>query len=315
MHIEIRKLGKKRVFYLAHSYRKDGKVKKIRIYLGLNLSKEELAERRREAELEIRGRIRIIAFIHDPLRTVLSPSEAAELRTLEAKGDIKIHHLSEEEWTRFSEAFTYNTNAIEGSMITAKEVKSILEQDKWPAGKTREDISETYGVAEAVKHIRKTKVHLSLELMKELHGIIFRNSKPFAGKFREKGEEVVVADAARNIVHRGAPSTQVLNLLKELIIWYESNRKRYSPLVLAAVVHNQFENIHPFRDGNGRIGRLLMINILLKYGKPPLNIEMRNRQEYYASLQAYQREGNLRPTIELMLKEYRALKRMLKRRK
>ena len=91
------------------------------------------------------------------------------------------------------------------------------------------------------------------------------------------------------------------------------NRKKYPALVLSAVVHNQFENIHPFRDGNGRVGRLLMVNILLKHGKPPIDIELRNRQEYYKALQAYETQGNLRPTIELMLKEYKSLKLMLKK--
>ena len=85
-------------------------------------------------------------------------------------------------------------------------------------------------------------------------------------------------------------------------------------MVLAAVVHNQFENIHPFQDGNGRVGRLLLNNILLKHDLPPLNIELRNRSQYYAALQVYVKDHNIRPTLELMLKEYRALKKMLRRR-
>ena len=79
---------------------------------------------------------------------------------------------------------------------------------------------------------------------------------------------------------------------------------------MAAVVHNQFENVHPFQDGNGRVGRLILNNILLKHGMPPVNIELKNRQEYYSALQAYEKEGNLRPTIELILKEYKKLKFM-----
>ena len=121
---------------------------------------------------------------------------------------------------------------------------------------------------------------------------------------------MVITDAMGNIVHRGAPSGHVVSLLKELVSWYNKNRKKYPPIVLAAVVHNQFENIHPFRDGNGRVGRLLLINILLKHRMPPLNIELKNRRKYYAALQEYQNNHNIRPMIELMLKEYKRIKTM-----
>jgi len=313
MYIEIRKRGKDRKYYLAHSYRAGKKVKKTKVYLGANLSREELEVKRKEAEKKLRDKLSATELIHDPLQTVLSPSELQELDTLEAKGKIEIKHLEAEDWQSFVESFTYDTNAIEGSRITAKEVKSILEDDKWPKDKTREDISETYGVAEAIKYIRKSKEHISLEFIKKIHWIIFKNSKPFAGKLREIGKEVVVATPYGEVVHRGAPSSKVLSMLRALIRWYNQNKKRYSPLVLAAVIHNQFENIHPFEDGNGRVGRILMVNILLKQGKPPVNIELRNRSGYYAALQAYEKQGNLRPTIELMLKEYKELKKMLKK--
>ena len=213
----------------------------------------------------------------------------------------------------FTEAFTYDTNAIEGSILDSKEVDEILEKDRWP-DKPKADISETYGVAKAIEFIRKTKEHLSVQLILELHRIVFENSKPFAGKLRAAGVEVVVMDQSGIVVHRGAPSSEVRSLLFGLARWYAKNQKKYPPIVLAAVVHNQFENIHPFQDGNGRVGRLLLNNILLKHNMPPLNIELRNRREYYAALQAYEKEHNLRPTIELMLKEYRSLKRLLKKR-
>ena len=80
---------------------------------------------------------------------------------------------------------------------------------------------------------------------------------------------------------------------------------------MAAVVHNQFENIHPFADGNGRVGRILLNNILLKKGLPPISIDLKNRAEYYTSLQAYQKKHDLRPTIDLFVKEYKALKKII----
>ncbi len=312
MHIETRRQQKRKKYYLAHSYRENGKAKKIRVYLGADLSKRQLDAAMENGKRELERRILTSKTTRDPYETVLSEAEVKELETLQPTGEIKLLHLSEAEWIKFTGAFTYNTNAIEGSAVTEEEVIDILEKNKWPQ-RTKEEISETYGLAEAVKYVRKTKEHASLELIKKLHEIVFKNSKSFAGKFRQNGEEVVVGDRFGNIVHRGAPSTQVPYLLKKLVKWYSKNKKLYAPLVLAAVVHNQFENIHPFRDGNGRVGRLLLINVLLRHGLPPLNIELENRFEYYASLQEYERNNNLRPTLELMLKEYKKLKKMLKK--
>jgi len=119
--------------------------------------------------------------------------------------------------------------------------------------------------------------------------------------------------AKGKVVRQGAPAKQVDASLRRLARWYSDNGKRYPPFVLAAVVHNQFETIHPFQDGNGRVGRLLLINILIKHGLPPLNIELENRKEYYEALRKYQTNGNLRPTLDLMLKEYRRLKAALRR--
>ena len=80
---------------------------------------------------------------------------------------------------------------------------------------------------------------------------------------------------------------------------------------MAAVVHDQFENIHPFADGNGRVGRLLLNNILIKHNLPPVNISLRNRREYYEALQEYQKKGNIRQTLNLIIKECKMLKKEL----
>ena len=311
MHLEIREKNGSRKYYLAHSLRDGGAVRKVRVYLGVNLSPEELKLKMNQAEAELKKRIAEAKAIQDPFITALSPSDMKELETLEARGELRVLHLSELDWDKFKEAFTYDTNAIEGSLLEAKEVEEILRKRRWPEDTSKEEISETYGVAESVDHIRKTSEHVSLKLIQELHRIVFKNSKHFAGKFREKGVEVVVADAYGNVLHKGAPSQQIEVLLKEMIRWYNRNKAKCPPLVLAAVVHNQFEKIHPFQDGNGRVGRLLLNNILLKHYLPPLNIELKNRPQYYAALQAYEKDHNIRPTIELMLKEYKALKRLL----
>ncbi|MFH1682756.1 MAG: Fic family protein [Candidatus Woesearchaeota archaeon] len=306
MHLEKRAADGKIKYYLTHSYREGSKVHKFRKYLGQDLSKEKLKERMQIAEKLILEEIHRYDLIKDPLYFELSLEEIKEIRALEQEIPFKVAHLSEQDWKMFSEIFTYNTNAIEGSRLDQKEVNDILEKDKWP-DKSKEDIAEAYGVDEAIRFIRGTKEHLSVELIKKIHQIVFRNSKHFAGKLRKKGEEVVVVDNQGNVVHQGAPQARIIPLLKELQKWYEQNQKKYPGLVLGAVVHNQFENIHPFADGNGRVGRILLNNILIKHGLPPLNIDFQNRMEYYASLRAYELEKDLKPTLKLYVKEYKSL--------
>ncbi len=304
MHLEKRKVGDTIKYFLAHSYREGSKVHKFRKYLGQDLKAQLLGERRKIAEKLILEEIHRYNIIRDPLQVRLSGEEIAEIRKLESKIPLKISHLSEANWKKFSKLFTYHTNAIEGSQLTQEEVKNLLDNDKWP-NKSKEDIAEAFGVDEAIAYIRTTKEHLSVEFIKKMHKIVFKNSKPFAGKLRKKGEEVVVMDSKRNIVHEGAPQARISHLLRELIEWYETNKTKYPGLILGVVVHNQFENIHPFRDGNGRVGRLLLNNILLKHNLPPININLKNRLAYYVSLQAYERNHDVKPTINLFLKEYR----------
>lgn len=76
-------------------------------------------------------------------------------------------------------------------------------------------------------------------------------------------------------------------------------------MVLAAILHNQFERIHPFKDGNGRVGRLLLNFILLKNNYPPINILLEDRAEYYKTLQEYSNKDELKPTLEFLISQYK----------
>lgn len=310
MHIEKRALNQNLKYYLSHSYREGNKIHKFRKYLGLNLNPKLLEERRKIAEKLILDEITKYNLITDPLYGELTEKERDFVKKLQVKIPLKIFHLSEEQWDIFSKLFTYHTNAIEGSRLNSKEVNELLDQDRWP-DKSKEDIAEAYGVNEAILFIRNTKEHLSVELLQNIHRLVFKNSKPFAGKFRKPGEEVVVMDSFGTVVHEGAPQSRVVYLLRKLVRWYTQHQKTYPGLLLAAVVHNQFENIHPFRDGNGRVGRIILNNILIKHNLPPLNIDFKNRLEYYAALQAYERNHDLKPTIDLFLKEYASLSKVL----
>ncbi len=312
MYIEKRKSDGKVKYYLGYSYREGSKVHNFRKYLGQDLKLGSLKERKQIAEKLILEEIHKYNIINDPLQFELSKEELSSIKQIESEIPLKIFHLSESQWQAFSELFTYNTNAIEGSKINRVEVKDILEKDKWP-DKSKEDVAETYGVDEAISFIRRTNEHISIGLIKEIHKIVFANSKSFAGKFRKNGEEVVVMDNKGNVVHEGAPQSRITHLINELINWYEGHKTKYPALILAAVVHNQFENIHPFRDGNGRVGRILLNNILLKHNLPPINIDFKNRIEYYNSLQEYEKNHDLKPTISLFMKEFSSLDKILKK--
>ena len=295
MYIEKRKSGKSIKYYLVHSYRVKDNVEKIKRYLGTNLSEEELNTKKNEAE-------KIILGLLEEINTkvfffTLTKKQIEVLNNYNKK--IEVFHLSEKEWENFTEDFVYNTNAIEGSTITAEEVPEIIHKKK---AENAEEI-ETKGVARAVKYIRETKEDLSIDLLLKLHKICFEGSKEFAGKFREVN--VVVRNFAGQILHAGVPKEELNEYLKDFIEWYEENIHKFKPLVLAAILHNQFEHIHPFQDGNGRVGRLLLNFILLKNKYPPINIKLEDRQEYYQSLQSYSKKDDLKPTLKLLIKQYK----------
>ena len=154
MHLEKRESDGKVKYFLAHSYREGKKVHKFRKYLGQDLTKDKLKERVKIAEKLVLEEIHKYKIIKDPLDIELSKEEIDEIKKLEAKIPLKIKHLSEKDWVRFSELFTYNTNAIEGSKLNKKEVVDLLEEDKWP-DKSKEDIAEAFGVDEAIRFMVK----------------------------------------------------------------------------------------------------------------------------------------------------------------
>src|ERR1039458_4336733 len=170
MYVETRNVNGKRKYYLASSLRVGTKVVKVRVFLGTDLGSEEIKRLAEKKEGELEEKARSARIIGDPYRTVLSSKEMQEITLFTTRIKVKLAHLSEADWKNFTEEFTYHTNAIEGSTVSKREVKEVLSNEKWPE-KSKEEIAETLGVAEAVKYLRSTKDALSLDLIKELHRI------------------------------------------------------------------------------------------------------------------------------------------------
>lgn len=294
MFIEIREKGKSKKFYLVHSYREKGRIKRISRYLGSNLSEKKLLELRKRAEQHILEEIKERSILEFELTT----EEIEKFKKYEK--DIEVKHLQTTDWKKFTEDFTYNTNAIEGSTVALSEVKDLLERKEKPQN---HDEVETLNVAKAVEYIKTSKEKVSMDFLKKIHFICFQKTKTYAGELRNV--EVVIRDGYGNIVHQGAPAKNVGKLLHSLCRWYEVHKNKYPSLLLAAVMHNEFEKIHPFQDGNGRVGRLLLNYVLLQQGYPPINIKLKDRVRYYRSLQLYDYKNDIKSTLKFLISQYK----------
>ena len=260
MRIIKRKKGKADYFYLQHSFRKDGKVVTKELYLGKKIPenieeiKAKLMHESHEALSEKLERIR--ENFQKEWKKVPSSAKERDLQ------EIAI-------------AFTYNTNAIEGSTITPEEARLILE-DKVAPNKPIRDIRETESHAAVFWQMLKTEEPLSGRLLLKWHKNIFRETRPdIAGRFRNYSVRV------GSYV---APDWSEVESLMEQIVTF-AKQSTLNSVEVAARAHYMFEKVHPFGDGNGRVGRLLMNYILWKNGYPMLIIEYAKRKSYYQALE------------------------------
>lgn len=255
-----RRKGKTEYFYLQHSFRKNGKVITKELYLG-----KQIPENIKEIKAKL---------MHEPYKVLTEKLE-------------KIRENFEKEWKRVPKsakqkelqeiaiAFTYNTNAIEGSTITLEEARLILE-DKVAPSKPIRDIRETESQAAVFLQMLKIEENLSEQLLLRWHENIFRETKPdIAGQFRTY--------AVRVGSYVAPDWKKVEPLIKQLVSFV--NESKLNPVEGAARAHYMFEKVHPFGDGNGRIGRLLLNFILWKNHYPILVIEYKKRKYYYKALE------------------------------
>ncbi len=257
--IRKRKLGKKEYYYLEHSIRRGKKVTKKEKYLG-----EKVPE-----DIE-KIKINFIEGLQSDLYLKL---KQIKINFHKEWGKIP-QSIKEKELEEIAIVFTYNTNAIEGSTITLKETREII-KDKIAPNKPLKDIKETEAHSKVFLQLLRKKEIITNNLLLQWHKKIFGETKEdIAGKYR---------DYLVRIGDYLAPDWQeVKNLMNKLIKYV--NKSNENPVELAARAHYRFEKIHPFGDGNGRIGRLLMNHILWHNKYPMLIIEYKKRSSYYKSL-------------------------------
>ena len=185
---------------------------------------------------------------------------------------------------------TYNSNHIEGSRLTHDQTRYIFETNT--VGVDGE-VLNVDDVIETVNHFRcidavieNAKTALTEKLVKELHQILKSGTSDsgkdwFAvGDYRKLPNEV----GGRNTALPGEVSARMKALLKE----YNAGEKKTLEEILD--FHVKFERIHPFQDGNGRVGRLIMFRECLRYNIVPFIIEDRLKLFYYRGLEQWDRE-------------------------
>lgn len=262
MRILKRRKGKEDYYYLQHSFRKKGKVVTKEKYLGKTVPKnvEEIKKK----------------FFEECHKAGLYELFEKIKRGFQKEWQEYPESMKEKVKEQIAIAFTYNTNAIEGSTITLDETRELVEHRIAP-NKSLGDIKETEAHVKVFLDMLEKKEIFSTRLILKWHRELFKETKPdIAGRFRNY--LVRVGD------YRAPDWQDVKRLMRELVKFYVEN-KRMNPVELAARMHYKFERIHPFGDGNGRVGRLIMNCILWHQGFPMLIIEYKKRRSYYKALQ------------------------------
>jgi Fic family protein len=177
----------------------------------------------------------------------------------------------------------YNSNAIENSTLTLKETEKILLEMEVSRDVSLREVYEAKNLARVIGYIRDKvqATELSKETILLLHQMLIGGiDDSIAGRFRKKGEYVRVG------THIAPAPEHVERMIENTLIEYSSNLENYFSDKLAKF-HLDFETVHPFCDGNGRIGRVLMNLQLLKLGFPFVIIRDKEKQEYYDAFKEY----------------------------
>lgn len=212
----------------------------------------------------------------------LRPLNSAEMKRL--RDEFMIEH-------------TYNSNAIEGNTLTLRETALILQEGITIAQKPIKDHLEAIGYKDAFEYICSlagSENELSERAIKEIHSLVLMNDAQNRGVYRA----IPVTISGAN--HTPPQPYLVPVNMEQLIIEYKELLLNKHIIEAVAEFHIRFEGIHPFIDGNGRTGRLIMNLELMKAGLLPVNIKFTDRMKYYDCFDDYYTNGSCSMLSELI---------------
>ncbi|MFH1682501.1 MAG: Fic family protein [Candidatus Woesearchaeota archaeon] len=298
-YIETIKRGNKKFYYLTQTIRIGKNFKKVRRLLGKGKIPEERLKRlAKQAGPGLQEKISETKTI----RKILQLDPATEKGLAEIKKDYQkiIKKLSPIEYQIIEKQhlirFTFNTNAIEGSTITLKETAHILEDGIAPEGKELREIHEIENTKRTYEFMKEYNGKISTKFIKQIHyNLTFNILKEQAGKFRSI--QVYMGGSK----HPPTKPSEIVDEMKNLMGWI-TNHSQLHPVILAAYVHHFFIAIHPFVDGNGRTGRLLLNFMLMKAGFPPICIRLGERIKYTDYLEEA-RDGDIISFVNFLVQK------------
>ncbi|MBI3036483.1 Fic family protein [Candidatus Woesearchaeota archaeon] len=278
--------GKDR-FYLEKSVRlPNGKVKKFSVYLKGYSPKGkygQLSHYKRLLEARVSEELVEFAVKNYEKSSIFNERLLRELEEIRLGYKRVIKKLSLEQLQdvieRFTVNFTYESNAIEGNSLTLKDVAVVLHEKKAIEGKDLREIYETLNTRDAMELVFNNKLKITERDIILLHKILVKNTGVATG-YKTLPNFLL----GREI--ETTPPELVPQEISKLVNWFNGSKKVH-PLQSAASFHAGFEKIHPFEDGNGRVGRLLINVMLVNNGYPPLIIRKTQRLAYLAALEAF----------------------------
>lgn len=192
--------------------------------------------------------------------------------------------------------FTYNSNAIEGNTLTLRETAMVLEGVTIDQKPLKEHL-EIIGHRDAFHYVESLvseKQEFSEYIIKNIHSLVLIDRAEDRGVYRRIPVRIMGA------FHEPPQPYMVEPMMNNLIVTH-AQRKTVMHLVEAvALFHLDFEGIHPFIDGNGRTGRLLINLELMQNGYPAIDVKFSDRRKYYQAFDEYYRNQNKLPMVEMV---------------
>ena len=191
----------------------------------------------------------------------------------------------------------YHSNAIENSSLTLEDTEDIIQEGRIRHGAKVREIYEAKNLADVIHIvIENPRQRLSVPYILSLHRILMSGiDDRAAGRFRMGGEQPIFGQGL------GANPDFTSSLVSQLIDQYKGDRRRYF-LEKIAYFHAEFEDIHPFVDGNGHIGRVLINQQLQALGYPPIIIQSKNKDaDYHELFNDYHRTESLEEFVQLFM--------------